>query len=77
MSAIGYRECIRVVNGELNEEQSKAEIRRATRVFVRRQANWFKESDPNIKWFRVEDAVVEKIQTYLNDRLKHAAEDGG
>ncbi len=61
MSAIGYRECIRVVNGELNEEQAKVEIRRATRVFVRRQANWFKESDPNIRWFRVRDGVVEEI----------------
>jgi tRNA dimethylallyltransferase len=61
MSAIGYRECIRVVNGELNEEQAKVEIRRATRVFVRRQANWFKESDPNIRWFRVQDGVVEEI----------------
>ena len=65
MSAIGYRECIRVVNGELNEEQAKAEIRRATRVFVRRQANWFKESDPNIRWFNVEKGVVEEIEAHL------------
>jgi len=65
MSAIGYRECIRVVNGELNEEQAKAEIRRATRVFVRRQANWFKESDPNIRWFNVEEGVVEEIEAHL------------
>ena len=65
LSAIGYRECIRVIEGELSEEQAKAEIRRATRVFVRRQANWFKESDPNIKWFRVEAGVVEEIQEYI------------
>lgn len=77
MSAIGYRECIRVVNGELNEEQAKAEIRRATRIFVRRQANWFKESDPNIKWFKVEDQVVSKIETHINAMVKHAPEDGG
>ena len=69
MSAIGYRECIRVINGELSEEQAKAEIRHVTRVFVRRQANWFKESDPNIKWFRVEQGVVEKIETYLRNSL--------
>ena len=61
MSAIGYRECIRVIAGELSEEQAKAEIRRATRVFVRRQANWFKESDPNILWFRVQDGIVDEI----------------
>jgi tRNA dimethylallyltransferase len=65
MSAIGYRECIRVINGELNEEQAKAEIRRATRIFVRRQANWFKESDSNIRWFRVQPGVVDDIESFI------------
>ena len=69
LSAIGYRECIRVIHGELNEEQAKAEIRRATRVFVRRQANWFKESDPNISWFRVEEGVTEKIEAFIRSSL--------
>jgi len=77
MSAIGYRECIRVVMGELSGEQAKAEIRRATRIFVRRQANWFKESDPNIKWFRVEEGVVDKIESYIQRLLKPSAEDSG
>jgi len=62
MSAIGYRECVSVVKGELSEEQAKIQIRRGTRVFVRRQANWFKESDPNIHWFRVEDGIVDKVE---------------
>jgi tRNA dimethylallyltransferase len=70
MSAIGYRECIRVINGELSEEHAKAEIRRATRIFVRRQANWFKESDPNIKWFKVEKGVMETIESYLRGTIK-------
>jgi tRNA dimethylallyltransferase len=70
MSAIGYRECIRVINGELIEEQAKAEIQRATRVFVRRQANWFKESDPNIQWFGIEDDVVENIEAYIRKSLE-------
>src|SRR5688500_10187227 len=69
MSAIGYREGIRVVKGELNEEQAKAEMRRATRIFVRRQANWFKESAPNIKWFRAEEGVVERIEAYIRPSL--------
>ena len=69
MSAIGYRECIRVLQGEITEEQAKAEIRRATRIFVRRQANWFKESDPNIKWFQVEDGVEEAIESYIRKSL--------
>lgn len=62
MSAIGYRECVGVIQGQLTEEQAKVQIRRATRVYVRRQANWFKESDPNIRWFRVEAGVVDEIE---------------
>jgi tRNA dimethylallyltransferase len=62
MSAIGYRECVRVVRGEWTEEQAKVEMRRATRVYVRRQANWFKESDPGIFWFKVKEGVVDEIE---------------
>jgi tRNA dimethylallyltransferase len=62
MSAIGYRECVGVVQGILTEEQAKVQIRRATRVYVRRQANWFKESDASIQWFRVEEGVAEEIE---------------
>ncbi|MEW6287151.1 MAG: tRNA (adenosine(37)-N6)-dimethylallyltransferase MiaA [Chloroflexota bacterium] len=62
MSAIGYRECVGVVKGEWSEEQAKVQIRRATRVYVRRQANWFKESDPSILWFKVEEGVVDEIE---------------
>jgi len=69
LSAIGYRECIGVVHGQLSEEQAKVEIRRATRVFVRRQANWFKESDPDIKWFKVTDGVVENIEGHIRQLL--------
>ena len=69
MSAIGYRECIRVAKGELNGEQARAEIRRATLVVVRRQANWFKESDPNIAWFRVNDGTVAEIEAHIRSFL--------
>jgi tRNA dimethylallyltransferase len=62
MSAIGYRECVGVLEGRLSLEEAKQLIRRATRVYVRRQANWFKESDPNIHWFRVEARIVAEIE---------------
>jgi tRNA dimethylallyltransferase len=76
MSAIGYRECIRVLKGELSEDQAKTEIRRATRVFVRRQANWFKEADPAIKWFRVEDGIVNEIEAHIRASFMALADDG-
>ncbi len=62
MSAIGYRECVKVINGELTVEQAKVEMRRVTRVFVRRQANWFKESDPGIQWFQMRDGINAEIE---------------
>jgi tRNA dimethylallyltransferase len=65
MSAIGYRECVSVAKGLLTEDQAKVEMRRVTRIFVRRQANWFKESDPNITWFRVKDGADTEIEIYI------------
>ena len=69
MSAIGYRECVSVANGELSIEQAKVEMRRVTRIFVRRQANWFKESDPNIMWFQVKDGVLEETEKYIHQLI--------
>ncbi len=67
MSGIGYRECVSVVKGQLTEEQAKVQMRRATRVFVRRQANWFRESDPSIRWFSVQERTVEEIAKWIRD----------
>jgi len=66
MSAIGYRECVSVIKGELSKEQAKVLIRRATRVYVRRQANWFKESDPRIRWFNPkEENAIMGIESHI------------
>ena len=56
MSAISYRECVAVLKGEMTQDEAIMQIKRITRVFVRRQANWFKEDDPNIHWFEAGDA---------------------
>lgn len=65
MSGIGYRECVGVVKGQLTEEQAKVQIRRATRVFVRRQANWFKSTDESIRWFTVRENTEDEIRKFL------------
>jgi tRNA dimethylallyltransferase len=67
MSAIGYRECARVIKGELTIEQAKAEMKRITRIFVRRQGNWFKASDPNIHWFHPENE--REIEAFIRNSL--------
>ena len=69
MSAIGYRECVQVLEGKIKLEEAQQAIRRMTRIFVRRQANWFKESDPNILWFKVENGVLERIEAHIRESL--------
>ena len=73
MSAIGYRECVEVLEGKIKVEEAKQAIRRMTRIFVRRQANWFKESDPNILWFKVKDGVVKKIKEYIQSHVRDSS----
>jgi tRNA dimethylallyltransferase len=69
MSAIGYRESVRVIKGEWSLEQAKVAMRRATRIFVRRQANWFKESDPDIRWFTAQNGVEQEIESCIRTRI--------
>jgi len=71
MSAIGYKEGVSVVRGDLTIDKAKTEMRRVTRVFVRRQANWFKESDPQIKWFQPgNENVINEIDEYIQNQLR-------
>jgi tRNA dimethylallyltransferase len=68
MSAIGYRESVKVIKGVWSVDEAKVAMRRASRAFVRRQANWFKESDPNIKWFTVQEGIEKEIEGYIRER---------
>jgi tRNA dimethylallyltransferase len=72
LSAIGYRECIQVLRGQLSLEQAKVEMRRATRIFVRRQANWFKEDDPDIHWFEAgQENLIDSVEEFVRDKIVH------
>jgi len=72
MSALGYRECVAVLNGSMSQDEAITQMKRITRVFVRRQANWFKETDRRIHWFEAGDAelliqVEDKIRNWLKE----------
>ena len=47
--ALGYQQALAQIDGELTEDQARAETVRATRRFVRRQRSWFRR-DPRITW---------------------------
>jgi tRNA dimethylallyltransferase len=67
-SAIGYQEIIDYLQGKTTLEEAVTIIKRRTRQFVRRQANWFKEDDPTINWFSDETPISE-IVTFLRLKL--------
>lgn len=57
-SAIGYRQISGYILGEISLEEAVAEIKRLTRIFVRRQGNWFKKDDAKINWIQSGAEVV-------------------
>lgn len=65
MSGIGYREIIAHLQGKVSLEEAVAQIKRDTRLFVRRQANWFKPTDPEIHWFPAGPSAADEIETAL------------
>lgn len=69
MSAIGYREAGAVLRGEMSQDEAITQMRRLTRMFVRRQANWFKPDDPQIKWFEAGQATAGEVADWVLAQL--------
>jgi tRNA dimethylallyltransferase len=65
MSAIGYGEIIQYLNDQITLEEAISLIRRNTRIFVRRQANWFKTDDPRIYWVEAGEGMVDDMEEML------------
>jgi tRNA dimethylallyltransferase len=65
LSAIGYREMIFYVKGEMTLEEAVIQMKRMTRQFVRRQTNWFKINDPQIHWFDVNENTTAEIEAFI------------
>ena len=61
MSALGYKQMGAYVRGECDLAEAVRRIKHDTRVFVRRQANWFKPADPAIRWFDAGQVTPEAL----------------
>ena len=70
MTSIGYRECVDVLAGRITVEEAKVRMRHTTRVFVRRQANWFKLEDPSIHWFEAGSLKREEVERLIAKYLE-------
>ena len=57
--ALGYKETLAMLEGEMSEDEAIATITTRTRQFAVRQERWFRR-DPRVRWIDVEhDAVAE------------------
>ena len=69
LSAIGYREMIAHLQGKISLDEAVTLIKRNTRTFVRRQANWFKIDDPEIYWFTPQAETIDEIEHLIGNWL--------
>jgi tRNA dimethylallyltransferase len=65
MSAIGYKQMVSYINEEISLEEAVELIKRMTRQFVRKQANWFREEDPDIRWFEMVPGVIDEVNEFI------------
>lgn len=65
MSAIGYREITGYIQGKISLDEAVVLMKRNSRTYVRRQANWFKDSDPDIRWFDGNELDFQRIINFL------------
>lgn len=58
MKAIGYKELVLYLDGQLSLEAASVLIKKRTRHFAKRQMTWFKRM-PYIRWYEKDDFVTE------------------
>ncbi len=65
LSALGYRQIGAYLRGECTLPAAVESTKRATHQFVRRQANWFRPTDPQIRWFSAHAGVAAELAAAL------------
>jgi len=70
MSGLGYVQFRPYFENRATLEEVVAEIKRATRRFIRHQYNWFRLADPAIRWFDVAETTAEEIETAIREWLE-------
>lgn len=61
--AIGYRQVIAMLDGELTEDEAREQTKRATRRFFRKQLGWYRR-DERIHWLGIEQP--DNVETILS-----------
>ncbi|MDU5467442.1 MAG: tRNA (adenosine(37)-N6)-dimethylallyltransferase MiaA [Peptoniphilus harei] len=69
LKAIGYKEVISYLDGEIDFDEMVDLIKKNSRHYAKRQLTWFRRDD-RIKWFdRESDRILSDIESYIDSRL--------
>lgn len=68
MSAIGYKQLVDYLQGRITLKEALRLIKRNTRIFIRRQSNWFRQNDPSIHWVYVNDMILKDVMKLIQNR---------
>ena len=75
LSAIGYGEIVAYIQGKICLDEAILLMKRRTRTYVRRQANWFKENDPDIHWFQMTKDAPGEMEKLIENWLTNVKND--
>ncbi len=71
MQAIGYKEFLQALAGEITVEEAAEEVKKASRRYAKRQLTWFRRNE-NIHWLRRADGegsgeILSRARQYLRE----------
>ena len=68
--AVGYREVVSFLSGEIDRDTMISLVKRNTRRYAKRQMTWFRKEE-GIRWFIFEDDAAEKFDEIKEHVLKN------
>ena len=69
-AAIGYKECLGAVRGEMTEDEAAACLKNATHHYAKRQETWF-SAKPHVTLYADENGVVRPFEDILEEASEH------
>ncbi|HSD66482.1 MAG TPA: tRNA (adenosine(37)-N6)-dimethylallyltransferase MiaA [Vicinamibacteria bacterium] len=67
LRAIGYRQAVAVVLGEMTAGEAEASIVAETMRFAKRQRTWFRHQQPGVAWFSGPDEAFGAVLRWLEE----------
>jgi tRNA dimethylallyltransferase len=69
--ALGYKETLQHLRGEISHDEAVAMIITRTRQFAVRQERWFRR-DPRVRWIDIESDPVAEVAPTVIEELQRA-----